>query len=101
MYLRVIRARARSGRVDEFATQWQTLFVPGLLQVAGFRHAWFAGDRDLNTLAVVTLWDDLPRANQLGPMIVAFEERVGDMLAGPSVIEEYEVLAEAGAEATS
>jgi hypothetical protein len=100
VFLRVIRARARAGRVDELAARWQSQFVPGLVRLAGFRRAWFAGDRDLSTFAVVTLWDDLPRANQLGPMIVAFEERqVSDLLAAPAVIEEFEVLAEAEAEA--
>jgi hypothetical protein len=63
--------------------------------VAGFRHAYFAGDLALNTLAVVTLWDELPRATVLGPMIERFEEEVGELLAAPSVIDEYEVLAEA------
>jgi hypothetical protein len=95
VYIRVIRARSRAGSVEEFAARWQTLFVPGLQALAGFRHAWFAGDRDLNTVAVVTLWDDLPRANQLGPMIDDFENRVADLLADPAVIEEYEVLVEA------
>ena len=96
MYIRVIRARANPGRVDEFAEQWRTDFAPRLAQVAGFRHGWFAGDRDLNTVAVVTVWDDLPRATVLGPLISEFEEQVvGDLLAAPSVIEEYEILAEA------
>lgn len=95
MYIRVIRARARPGTVDEFARQWRVLFVPGLVGVEGFNHAYFAGDRALNTIAVVTLWDDLPRATVLGPLIVGFEEQVGHLMAAPSVIDEYEVLDEA------
>lgn len=95
MYIRVIRARSRPGRVDEFAGKWRALFAPRLIEVAGFRHAYFAGDRSLNTVAVVTLWDDLPRATILGPLIERFEEQVSELLAAPSVIDEYEVLAEA------
>lgn len=96
VYIRVIRVRSQPGRVDEYAERWRTMLAPRLQQLAGFRHGWFAGDRDLNSVAVVTLWDDLPRATQLGPLIVGFEEeQVADLLAAPSVIEEYEVLAEA------
>jgi hypothetical protein len=98
VYIRVIRVRVRPGRVDEMTDRWRTLFVPGLAQVSGFRRAWFAGNRELNTVAVVTLWDDLPRATILGPMIAEFELRVAELFAGPSVIEEYEVLAEAAPE---
>ena len=94
MFIRIIRARARPGRVDEYARQWQSLFVPRLVEVAGFRHAYFAGDRALNTIAVVTLWDDLPRATVLGPLIAGFEDLVKELMAAPSVIDEYEVLAE-------
>lgn len=96
MYIRVIRARARPGRVDDFAKHWGTVFAPRLAAVAGFHHGWFAGDRDLNTVAVVTVWEDLPRATVLGPLIAEFEDQVvGDLLAAPAVIEEYEILTEA------
>ena len=98
MYIRVIRARARPGHVDEIAGRWETLFAPGLVHLAGFRYAYFAGDRGLNTMAVVTLWDELPRATVLGPMIERFEDQVEGLLAAPSVIDEYEVLAEVGRE---
>lgn len=98
MYIRIIRARAQPGRVDEFAKQWQSLFAPRLAEVAGFQRGWFAGDPALNTVAVVTLWDDLPRATHLGPLIVRFEEQVAGLLAEPSVIEEYEVLVTADRE---
>ena len=98
MYIRVIRARARPGRVQEIAGKWQALFAPRLVEVAGFRHAYFAGDRALNTIAVVTVWDELPRAMVLGPMIEGFEELVSEHLAAPSVMDEYEVLAEAECE---
>ena len=94
MYIRVIRVRTQPGKVNDLVEQWQSLFVPSLRQVIGFRRAYFGADRFLNSVVVVTFWDDLPRATHLGPMVATFEEGASDLLAAPAVIEEFEVLAE-------
>ena len=98
MYIRVIRVRTRPGKVDELTERWRTQFVPSLRMVSGFRRAYFGGDRDLNSVVVVTFWDDLPRATQLGPMVTSFEDGASDLLAASAVIEEFEILAEANNE---
>ena len=94
MYIRVIRVRLRPGKVDEMLGRWRTEFAPALARVGGFSRAWFAGNHELNTVAVVTLWAELPRATVLGPLIDGFEQQWADLYAAPTVIEEFEVLAE-------
>ena len=98
MYIRVIRVRTQPGRVDELTEQWRAHFVPLLKSVPGFRHAYYGGDRARNAVVVVTLWDDLPRATTYGPILTEFDDRVSGLRAAPSVMDEYEILAEAEAE---
>jgi len=95
VYIRVIRVRTQPGKLDELTERWQSRFVPSLQQVSGFRRAYYGADRFLNSVVVVTFWDDLPRATHLGPIVSSFEDGATDLLAAPSVIEEFEILAEA------
>ena len=98
VYIRVIRVRNRPGKLDEMVERWREEFVPEMRRVSGFRRAYFGGDRFLNSVVVVTVWDDLPRATHWGPVLAEFEERSSDLLATPSVIEEFELLADIEAE---
>jgi quinol monooxygenase YgiN len=94
MYLRIIRGPAQSGKVDELAKLWEEIIPPQLREAPGFRHAYFVGNREQNTVVGVQVWDQLPDQAKVRQVMQTFLERAGDLVTGPPTIEDYEILVE-------
>jgi hypothetical protein len=60
----------------------------------GFRLGYFIGDRQQNTAAGVTVWEQQPDEALIGLGIHAFQEQIQDLTLGPATVELYEVLVE-------
>ena len=48
MYVRIVRAQAPPGQVEEVARRWRAFWGAQMPQIPGFRHAHFAAGPDTN-----------------------------------------------------
>ena len=94
MYVRIVRALAPPGQVEELARRWQAFWGVQMPQVTGFRHAHFAAGPETNTTISISVWDQRPDAATMEPLMEKFRAQVADISAGPPVFEEYETLAD-------
>ena len=94
MYIRIVHGQPKPGQVDETARRWKEFLAPQLRSIPGFRHGYFTGDREANRVAGVTIWDAKP-GEAADEAMRGFRNQVQDITAGPPVIEDNEVLAEA------
>ncbi len=94
MYLRIIRGQVQPGQMDEFARRWQEFAGANLKSIPGFRHAYFAGNRDTNRVTGVTVWDTPPDPARAREAMQQMAERARDIIASPPEPEDYEVLVE-------
>jgi quinol monooxygenase YgiN len=93
MYVRIVRPQLRPGQVDELAKRWEAFIAPRLREAPGFQHAYFSGNREQNTIAGVTVWDQRP-PEVMQQAMQEFQAQVQDIMTGPPTIEDYEVLVE-------
>ncbi len=94
MYIRIVRGQPRPGQADEAARRWKEHLAPQLRRNPGFRAPYFIGDREVNKVGGVSIWDDKPGDPVDGAMR-EFRQRLQDITIGPPTIEDYEVLTEA------
>jgi len=94
MYVRIVRAQAPPGQVEEVARRWQAFWGTQMPQIPGFRHAHFAAGPETNATISISVWDQRPDAATMEPLMEQFRTQVADISAGPPVFEEYETLAD-------
>src|SRR5688572_23731999 len=94
MYVRIVRAQAPPGQVEELARRWEAFWGVQMPQVPGFRHAHFAAGPETNATISISVWEQRPDAATMEPLMEQFREQVADISAGPPAFEEYETLAD-------
>jgi hypothetical protein len=94
MYVRIVRAQAPPGQVEELARRWEAFWGVQMPQVPGFRHAHFAAGPETNATISISVWEQRPDTATMEPLMEQFREQVADISAGPPVFEEYETLAD-------
>jgi hypothetical protein len=94
MYVRIVRAQAPPGQVEELAQRWQAFWGAQMPQVPGFRHAHFAAGPETNATISISVWDQRPDQATMEPLMEQFRAQVADISAGPPAFEEYETLAD-------
>ena len=101
MYMRVIRGRARLGKVEELAARWRELIAPRLAATPEVVHAHFAGNHETGDIVTVSVWRSRPDVERLGRELQAFVEQVRELAASAPVVEDYEVFASVSSEQRS
>jgi heme-degrading monooxygenase HmoA len=94
MYVRIVRAQAPPGQVEELARRWQAFWGAQMPQVPGFRHAHFAAGPETNATISISVWEQRPDPATMEPLMEQFRAQVADIAAGPPSFEEYETLAD-------
>ena len=94
MYVRIVRAQAPPGQVEELARRWQAFWGTQMPQIPGFRHAHFAAGPETNETISISVWEQHPDAAIMEPLAEQFREQMADISAGPPAFEEYETLAD-------
>ncbi len=94
MYVRIVRAQAPPGQVEELARRWHAFWGAQMPQVPGFRHAHFAAGPETNATISISVWEQRPDLATMEPMMQEFQTHVRDISAAPPVVEEYETLAD-------
>ena len=94
MHIRIVRAQAHPGQVEEVARRWQTYWGAQMPQIPGFRHAHFAAGPEPNTIVSLSVWEQRPDPATMEPLMHEFQAQVNDVATGPPAIEEYETLAD-------
>jgi len=94
MYVRIVRAQAPPGQVEEVARRWQAFWGTQMPQIPGFRHAHFAAGPETNETISISVWEQRPDAAIMEPLAEQFREQMADISAGPPAFEEYETLAD-------
>ncbi len=92
MYMRIFRAQAQPGTVDELAKRMQDFIDTTLRGAEGLEHLYCGGDRSSNQVSVVSLWDSEQSMTEANPKVQAFAAQVQDLLAEPPAVVGYEVL---------
>ena len=93
MYIRLVRGQPQPGQLDELARRWKEHVGARFGSLPGFRHAYFVGDREVNRVVGISVWERHPGA-ALDEVMTQFRQQAQDLVAGPPTIEDYEVLAE-------
>jgi heme-degrading monooxygenase HmoA len=91
MHVRIVRAQTQPGQAEELARRWKEHIAPQLNGAAGFRTVHLAVDRAANRVVGVSVWDAKPDA-AMDQAVREFGQTIQDILTGPPVIEDYEVL---------
>ena len=87
MYMRIFRAQAQPGTVDELAKRMQEFLDTTLRGASGLEHLYCGGDRSSNQISVVSLWDSEQSMTEASPKVQAFAGQVRDLLAEqPTVV---------------
>jgi hypothetical protein len=94
MYIRIVRAQAPPGQMEEVARRWQAFWGSQMPQIPGFRHAHFAAGPETDTTVSISVWEQRPDAAIMEPLMEQFREQLADISAGPPTFEEYETLAD-------
>jgi hypothetical protein len=94
MYVRIVRAKAPPGQVEELAQRWQAFWGTQMPQIPGFRHAHVAAGPDTTATISISVWEQRPEAAIMEPLMEQFRAQVADIVAGPPVVEEDETLAD-------
>jgi hypothetical protein len=95
MYMRIVRSTPQAGQTEEFIRRWTEYFGPRFeqnQQNQAPRHAHVGYDRERNELITVAVWDAKPDEAILTTVTEEFRPKVSDIMSGPPVFEEYEVL---------
>ena len=92
MYMRIFRAQAQPGTVDELAKRMQEFLDTTLRGTSGLEHLYFGGDRSSNQVSVVSLWDSEQSMSEAGPKVQAFAAQARDLLAEQPTVTGYEVV---------
>ena len=94
MYIRLVRAKAHPGQVEEVARRWQDFWGAQMPQVPGFRHAHFTSGPETDAILSISVWDQRPDPATMEPLMQEFQGQVNDVATGPPVVEEYQTLAD-------
>ncbi len=92
MHMRIFRAQAQPGTVDELAKRMQEFLDTTLRGTSGLEHLYCGGDRSSNQVSVVSLWDSEQSMTEASPKVQAFAGQVRDLLAEQPTVVGYEVL---------
>ena len=92
MHIRVVRGQAQPGRAREVAEQWREFVLPRLRAALGLRHAYFGVDPAADTTVGVSVWESSPDEAAMNRNVEEFRARVGELIAGPPTVEQYEVV---------
>ncbi len=94
MYMRVFRAQAKPGTVDELAQRMQKFIDSNLRGVSGLQHMYCGGDRGSDQVVLVSVWDSQESMTSNNQNVQAFAGQVRDLLADQPVVVTYEVVAQ-------
>ncbi len=94
MYIRIVRAQAQPGQIEEVARRWQSFWGDRMPSMAGFRHAHFAAGHEADTTFAISIWDQRPDQATMESLMTEFRSQLTDVSAGPPTFEEYETLAD-------
>src|SRR5215218_1469042 len=94
MYVRIVRAQAPPGQVEEVARRWEAFWGVQMPQVPGFRHAHFAAGPETNATISISVWEQRPDPATMVALMEQFWDQVADISPGSHVFEEYETLAD-------
>ena len=83
MYVRIVRAQAPPGQVEELAQRWQAFWGTQMPQIPGFRHAHFAAGPETNATISISVWEQRPDPATMEPLMEQFRAQVADISAGP------------------
>ncbi len=92
MYMRIFRAQAQPGTVDELAKRMQDSIDTTLRGTSGLEHLYCGGDRSSKQVSVVSLWDSEQSMTEASPKVQTFAAQVRDLLAEQPTVVGYEVL---------
>jgi quinol monooxygenase YgiN len=92
MHMRIFRAQAQPGTVDELAKRMQEFLDTTLRGTSGLEHLYCGGDRSSNQVSVVSLWDSEQSMTEASPKVQAFAAQVRDLLAEQPTVTGYEVV---------
>ena len=96
MYMRVVRAQPPPGQADEVIRKWEAFWPERLRAQPGFRQAHFGIDRATGAVAGVTVFDEMPDATVLDPLLGEFQATLGaSNPAQPPEVTVFEIAAEA------
>jgi heme-degrading monooxygenase HmoA len=94
MDVRIERAQAQPGQVEEVARRWQAFWGTQMPQVPGFRHAHFAPGQEANAILSISVWERRPDQATMEPLMQRFQAQVRDISVAPPIVEEYETRAD-------
>jgi hypothetical protein len=94
MYIRIVRAQAPPGQIEEVARRWKAFWGTQMPQIPRFRHAHFAAGPETDTTVSISVWEQRPDAAIMEPLMEQFREQMTDISAGPPTFDEYETLAD-------
>lgn len=92
MYMRIFRAQAQPGTVDELAKRMQEFLDSTLRGSPGLVQLYCGGERSSNQVAVVSLWESEQSMTEANPKVQAFAGQVRALLAEPPAVVGYEVM---------
>ncbi len=92
MHMRIFRAQAQPGTVDELAKRMQEFLDTTLRGTSGLEQLYCGGDRSSNQVSVVSLWDSEQSMTEASPKVQAFAAQVRDLLAEQPTVTGYEVV---------
>jgi hypothetical protein len=85
MYVRIVRAQAPPGQVEELARRWQAFWGTQMPKIPGFRHAHFAAGPETNATISISVWEKRPDQATMEPLMEQFRTQVADISAGPPI----------------
>ena len=93
MLIRSTKVQTHPGQVEELVRRWQEVVAPHVPEISGLRSVCLCGNRDVNTVMAIHLWNNPPdlAAHDLHER-QRFRDQVLDLLRAEPVVEEYEVL---------
>ncbi len=92
MHMRIFRAQAQPGTVDELGKRMQDFLDTTLRGTPGLEQLYCGGDRTSNQVSVVSLWDSEQSMTEASPKVQEFVAQVRDLLAEQPTVMGYEVV---------
>ena len=94
MYMRIFRAMARPGTIDDLAQIMQNFIDTEMQGTAGLHHLYCGANRGSNEVSLVSVWDSEQSMAAAGPKVRVFAEQVSKQLAEARTVVAFEVLAD-------
>lgn len=94
MYMRIFRAAAQPGTIDDLAKIMQNFIDTVMQGTPGLYHLYCGANRETNEVSLVSVWDTEASMAAAAPKVRGFIEQVSKQLAEAPTVVPFEVLAD-------